>query len=327
MKQPKFSVIIPIYKAEKHLKRCIDSIQCQTFTNFELILVNDGSPDNSGTICDEYAKKDSRIKVIHKENGGASDARNRGLDIASGELICFVDSDDHIDCNYLEIFMEKDADMVVQGFFRNDLDESREDQYKPIEEGDFSTGDIDKFIEIICNADNIGYLYTRSFKREIIEKNNFRLNTKFELREDQEFILRYMLACKTFATINKGAYHYDVPADFYNKYRNINPENNILCTISIIENFRKLTRLSPKTLGINVTIMAISVFNLYKNPQYNIENIEYYTKIFCNYYRELKNMNHKTDSKKAHLVYYLMGERCPRILRRVYMFIFHKRMK
>lgn len=327
MKQPKFSVIVPVYKAEKHINKCIECILAQTFADFELILVNDGSPDNSGIICDDYAAKDSRIKVIHKENGGASDARNRGLDIASGELICFVDSDDYIDCNFLEIFMGKDADMVVQGLFINNLDENRKEQYKPIEEGNFSTKCIDKFIDVICNADNIGYLFTRSFKREIIEKNRLRLNTNFELREDQEFILRYMLVCKTFATINKGAYHYDLPVDFYNKYKNINPENNILCTISIIENFRKMTKLSPKTLGINVIIIAMSVFNLYRNQQFNIEKIEYYTNIFCNYYRELKNMNYKTHSQKAHFVYYLMGTRCPRILRRTYLFIFNKIMK
>lgn len=90
----KISIIIPIYNVEKYLKRCIDSIVNQTYKNTEIILVNDGSPDNCGEICDEYAKIDSRIKVIHKENGGLSSARNAGIDISSGEYIMFVDSDD-----------------------------------------------------------------------------------------------------------------------------------------------------------------------------------------------------------------------------------------
>lgn len=92
----KISVIVPIYKVEDYLHRCVDSIINQTYTNLEIILVDDGSPDNCPIICDEYAKKDSRIKVIHKKNGGLSDARNAGLEIATGEYIGFVDSDDWI---------------------------------------------------------------------------------------------------------------------------------------------------------------------------------------------------------------------------------------
>lgn len=96
MVNPKISIIVPIYKVEQYLSRCIDSILNQTFQEFELILVNDGSPDNCGQICETYALKDERIKVIHKENGGLSDARNAGLDICSGEYIGFIDSDDFI---------------------------------------------------------------------------------------------------------------------------------------------------------------------------------------------------------------------------------------
>ncbi len=96
------SIIIPIYNVEKYLKECLDSILGQTYKNLEIILVDDGSPDNCGNICDEYLKKDSRIKVIHKTNGGLSDARNHGINIATGEYICFVDSDDYIDKYYIE---------------------------------------------------------------------------------------------------------------------------------------------------------------------------------------------------------------------------------
>ena len=91
------SIIVPVYNVEKYLPTCVDSILCQTFTNFELILVDDGSTDRSGIICDEYEKKDTRVKVIHKENGGLSSARNAGLYIAKGKYIGFVDSDDFID--------------------------------------------------------------------------------------------------------------------------------------------------------------------------------------------------------------------------------------
>ena len=99
---PLVSVIIPVYKVEPYLRRCLDSIVGQTYRNLEIILVDDGSPDGCPAICDEYAAKDSRIVVVHKENGGLSDARNAGLDIAKGEYISFIDSDDWVADIYIE---------------------------------------------------------------------------------------------------------------------------------------------------------------------------------------------------------------------------------
>ncbi len=113
------SVIVPVYKTEDYLKRCVDSILASTHENIEVILVDDGSPDNSGKICDEYAEKDARVKAIHKKNGGLSSARNAGLDAATGEYITFVDSDDYIADDIYEklvIRLEaKDADIAMMG--------------------------------------------------------------------------------------------------------------------------------------------------------------------------------------------------------------------
>lgn len=95
------SVIIPVYKVEKYLERCVESVQKQTFQNLEIILVDDGSPDLCGAMCDEMAKTDPRIKVIHKNNGGLSDARNVGIEMASGNYIVFVDSDDWLDLDMI----------------------------------------------------------------------------------------------------------------------------------------------------------------------------------------------------------------------------------
>ena len=94
---PKISVIVPVYNTEKYLHRCIDSVLAQTFTDWELLLIDDGSKDTSGSICDKYAAKDKRIRVFHKENGGVSSARNLGRDYAQGEWVTFVDSDDYIE--------------------------------------------------------------------------------------------------------------------------------------------------------------------------------------------------------------------------------------
>lgn len=120
--KPLVSIIVPVYKVEPYLRRCIDSIVNQTYTNLEIILVDDGSPDGCPQICDEYAAKDNRIVVIHKENGGLSDARNAGLDICNGEYISFVDSDDWVANTYIEIMLNaivrNNAEIAVSNFIR-----------------------------------------------------------------------------------------------------------------------------------------------------------------------------------------------------------------
>ena len=122
MQSPLVSIIVPIYKVESYLRRCLDSIVNQTYTNLEIILVDDGSPDGCPQICDEYAAKDERIVVIHKENGGLSDARNAGLDICKGEYISFVDSDDWVADVYidmmLKIMIANNSEIVVSNFIK-----------------------------------------------------------------------------------------------------------------------------------------------------------------------------------------------------------------
>ena len=135
------SIIVPVYNVEKYLNRCFDSILNQTFTDFELILVDDGSTDNSGIICYEYKTKDNRIKVIHKENGGLSSARNAGLDIARGKYIGFVDSDDFINKDMYKILFDtiqaNNSDMVICDYYKVNED------------------DINKFRNLKCNCENI----------------------------------------------------------------------------------------------------------------------------------------------------------------------------
>ena len=117
MSKPLITIIVPVYKVEPYLRRCLNSIVNQTFTNLEIILVDDGSPDNCPQICDEYAAKDNRIIVIHKENGGLSDARNAGLDICKGDYISFVDSDDWISNTFIELLLnaatENNAEIAI----------------------------------------------------------------------------------------------------------------------------------------------------------------------------------------------------------------------
>lgn len=120
MQNTKVSVIIPVYNVEPYIKKSVDSVLTQTYKNLEIILVDDGSTDDSGKICDEYAKQDDRIQVIHQKNGGLSAARNAGLKIMTGDLIGFLDSDDWIDSDFFEILVQKqvetNADIVIIGY-------------------------------------------------------------------------------------------------------------------------------------------------------------------------------------------------------------------
>lgn len=120
MQSPLISIIVPIYNVEPYIQRCLDSIINQTYSNLEIILIDDGSPDNCPQICDEYAAKDNRITVIHKKNGGLSDARNAGLDICKGEFISFIDSDDWVEQSYIEtllhILNQTNADVSIVNF-------------------------------------------------------------------------------------------------------------------------------------------------------------------------------------------------------------------
>lgn len=120
MTKPLISIIIPIYKAEKYLEKCVNCVQNQTYQNLEIILVEDGSPDRSGEICDKLALRDERIKVIHKENGGAATARNAGLDVMTGEYVAFVDADDYMELQYIETLYQtltsQKAQVAICGF-------------------------------------------------------------------------------------------------------------------------------------------------------------------------------------------------------------------
>ncbi len=119
-KQPLISIVIPVYNVETYIRRCVDSVISQSYDNLEIFLVDDGSIDHSGEICDEYAKKDKRIRVIHKKNGGLSDARNAGLNASTADYIAFVDSDDFVHCDYIKILYNAmrnyDLDIVVCGY-------------------------------------------------------------------------------------------------------------------------------------------------------------------------------------------------------------------
>ena len=210
--QPKISVIVPVYKAEKYLHRCVDSILAQTFTDFELILVNDGSPDNSGAICDEYAQKDNRVRVFHKENGGVSSARNLGLDNAQGEYITFCDADDYVTPDWLMAYsnaMMDNTDLAIQGYNIIDCDKNII-KHLPSQKGNTFEAK-QKLIISLMRQEVYGYLWIKLFRRQLIEQNNIRFDIKSAFREDAQFFSKYLEYTTTFSCINKENYFYILP--------------------------------------------------------------------------------------------------------------------
>lgn len=177
----KISVIIPIYNVEEYLEKCLNSVINQTYKNLEIILIDDGSTDKSGEICDKYAKKDKRIIVIHKENSGVADARNRGLKIATGEYFGFVDSDDYIELDMFETLYnlqeKNNADISIVSF------------YEIYNEKIISVRDSGKFTEytktgalkeLLMDRDIQSYVWNKLFKRELFEGIEFPTNKNYE---------------------------------------------------------------------------------------------------------------------------------------------------
>ena len=201
---PKVSIIVPVYNTEKYLARCIDSILAQTFTDFELILVNDGSKDNSGKICDEYAQKDSRIVVIHKENGGVSSARNKGIDVAQGEWISFVDSDDWISSDFLSSFTY-DADLMICGI---ELFGTKHSQQIPDSQHLQNTTEIYTWLASNCHRGYVPSPWAKVFKTSIIQNNNIAFNTSIIRGEDAIFNFDYIQYCDSIKLFNIASYHY-----------------------------------------------------------------------------------------------------------------------
>ena len=178
------SIIVPVYQVEKYIRQCVDSILAQTFTDFELILVDDGSKDKSGQICDEYARMDKRVKVIHKENGGAADTRNRGMDQAVGNYVMFVDSDDYIAPTMLECLyrnmLNENADIAACNylyFYEND----RQKDFATNVKSEVLTG-----AEIFYyrkNERNYGFwtvVWNKLMKRQTVGKVRFRSGKYYE---------------------------------------------------------------------------------------------------------------------------------------------------
>ena len=208
----KISIIVPVYGAEKYLHRCLDSILAQTFEDWECILVDDGSKDRSGSICDDYSEKDNRFKVIHKENGGVSSARNCGIQEANGEWCCFIDSDDWVEANYLQNFLVDnytEYGCIIQSFYFEYENNSKTEIITLPSEIIEQPSELAFFLEKTPVVHN-GFIWHRLYKLNIIKENNIGFPVGISFAEDGVFFLNYILHTKIFCIISTLGYHYTV---------------------------------------------------------------------------------------------------------------------
>lgn len=216
-KPPKISVIVPVYNEENYLDKCIQSILNQSFTDFELLLINDGSSDSSATICDGYTVKDNRVRVFHKENGGVSLARNLGLEHATGEWITFVDGDDYISEKYFNPILDynnQDFILLSREKFRNGQTTSSVN-FEP------QRMNFESFIKKYKIHPYYSLIAGKIYKNSIIKSKGIFFEPNMKYGEDTIFNIQYLFHCENIAVTNRSIYFYrdvegSLSKDLYN---------------------------------------------------------------------------------------------------------------
>lgn len=272
-----FSVIVPVYNTEKYLHECVDSILSQTFTDFEVILVNDGSVDNSGKICDEYAEKDKRIKVIHKENGGASTARNKGLTVAVGDYILFADSDDfYIESNSFKKIYETaittKVDIVLfkalKYFFKK---KAFVDHYGDYSKKNLSSDDSNVIFDgMVRDGKQFAAPWNKAVKRQLLVEHGIFFKEGV-IAEDVLWSVEIFEKAKKARLINENVYAYRQNVD--NSVTATFTEKKFFDLYSIIEEL--VDKYSPLNTEFSKTVMSFIAFE-YAILLFNISSFDNY---------------------------------------------------
>lgn len=316
------SVIVPIYNAEKHLNRCLDSIINQSFSDFELILINDGSDDDSGKICEIYAKKDKRIRVVHKKNEGVSSARNLGIDIALGEYITFIDSDDWIEQDFFKESMKyikkNKISILITGFvFENNkksfnIFSGKNDEIFSKEEAQMEFFKQDKFSWTV---------YDKFYERTIIKA--FKFDKKIKIGEDMLFFWEILNSVEKIGYLPLYQYHYDISASktmtsnfsmkwfdgirvkrkIYREIKNSSKELSLLSKITCIVEMMMLAKKAINTSNYNTKRLVVL---LQKNIRKNIYIIFLYPR-----------SNIITFRQRLGLVYFSFPYKCCRLINKI----------
>ena len=218
------SIIVPIYNVEEYLRECLDSIQKQSYLNFECIMVNDGSPDNSSKICEEFVEKDSRFRYFEKENGGVSSARNLGIEHSKGEYITFIDSDDWVDSDYLEVLyttlLEEGADITVSTYKQFNIKDNCF-YFHIFQRGyDKKTFTGQELIDNLQALSFFDHSYSSTWGKLVksVRVETIRFNEETTLGEDMEFWYKLYLISDKIVYVNKDNYIYRTSSDEYKHF-------------------------------------------------------------------------------------------------------------
>lgn len=210
-RQSIISIIIPVYKVEKYIRKCLDSILVQTFPNWEALLIDDGSPDNSGVICDEYAAKDNRFRVFHKQNGGVSSARNMGLDNAIGEWITFVDADDYLLPSFLNGLYQPIATGEVVDFIHGGCLNSIGGKTIGVNQSyEYYVGKNPENLYRKLRGLTISKLFRSSYIQHQRNESPLRFDEKMKIAEDMAFTFDYVIDVKRYAFVSEVGYCYRI---------------------------------------------------------------------------------------------------------------------
>lgn len=324
LKEELVSVIVPVYKVEKYLSKCIESIINQTYKSLEIILIDDGSPDNCGNICDEYAKKDNRIRVIHKQNGGLSDARNAGIVASSGEYLMFIDSDDYIHPEMIlklyKRLIKDGSDMALCGF--SYVDENGEgidkmNQKSPIKDEVLNKTE---FFNKALKASGCWYYViacNKLYKKEIFNNIKFPLG---KIHEDEFIIHKIIDKCDKISCVSDNLYYYvQRTGSIMNTKYDIKRLDIIDAYIQRIEYFikNKMTEFIGCTVSNTISAFCTGYNNLGfvdKNNTMRISELLYKFKKL--YFKLMISPISLKD--KAHLTVFMISPRIDDLFMRVY---------
>ncbi len=284
--KPMFSVIVPIYKVEKYLKKCIDSILSQTYTDYELILVDDGSPDSCPKICDEYSQKDKRVRVIHQKNGGLVNARNTGVREARGQYICYVDGDDWISETLLETVYEKGikkqkSDIVIYSGVKQ-FENYQEQLPKGLPEGFYDKKALEEKVypymmydnrKPFCNGLIFPVAWNKVFKTEIL-KEHYCEEEKIRMGEDNAFVFECLIVANSIYFCDDNLYFYNQlnSGSITSNYDKNRFKNNQLLTNYIEKKIGGINKVIDEQINaFNAYWLIMAIFHEIKSGRKNSE--------------------------------------------------------
>lgn len=286
MEKPLISIIIPVYKVEKYLEKCIKSVLSQTYKNLQIILVDDGSPDNCGNICDDYAKIDNRIEVIHKANGGLSDARNVGLKVARGEYIGFVDSDDYVSNEMFEnlynTLISNDADVSICNFY---IVIDNKNIIKNADNGVKIYNKLEILKEILLDKKIQSYAWNKLYKRELFKDIEYPVGKKYEDIGTTFYILE---KCSKIAVSGSPEYYYITRGD---SIVNNNTEGTVIDYISLIsDRYDYIDKKYKELKKYNDFYITKTLITAYTDAYHLKNNSEEFLKILNNFFNKVKDI-------------------------------------